>query len=93
MFSENLVDKKNDKVKFDVIPKTNEEVISVTYGCIRFIDSYIFLSSSLYLLVKTLVDNIHKNFENLKTEIVGNDNILKDVIEKNWLVRIELLKI
>ena len=47
MFFKKLVDKKNDKVKFDIIPKTNEEYISVTYGCIRFIDSYRFLSSSL----------------------------------------------
>ena len=40
MFFKKLVDKKNDKVKSDIIPKTNEEYISVTYGCIRFIDSY-----------------------------------------------------
>ena len=46
----------DDKVKFDIIPKTNEEYISVTYGCISFIDSYRFLSSSLGSLVKTLVD-------------------------------------
>ena len=38
---------KNDKVKFDFIPKTNEEYISVTYGCIRFLDSYRILSLSL----------------------------------------------
>ena len=47
MFFKTLVDKKKDKVKFDIVPKTNEEYISVTYGCIRFIDSYRFLSSSL----------------------------------------------
>ena len=40
MFFKKLLNKKNDKVKFDIIPKTNEEYISVTYGCIRFIDSY-----------------------------------------------------
>ena len=40
MFFKKLVDKKIDKVKFDIIPKTNEEYISVTKGCIRFIDSY-----------------------------------------------------
>ena len=27
-----LVDKKNDKEKFDNIPKTHKECISVTYG-------------------------------------------------------------
>ena len=57
MFFKKLVDKKNDKVNFDIIPKTNEEYISVTYGCIRFIDSYRFLSSGLDSLVKTVVDN------------------------------------
>ena len=39
-FFEKLVDLKNDKVKFGVIPKTNEKYISVTYGCISFIDKY-----------------------------------------------------
>ena len=44
MFFKKLVDKKKDKVDLDIIPKTNEEYISLTYGCIRFIDSYRFLS-------------------------------------------------
>ena len=61
-----LVDKKNDKVKFDNIPKTNEEYISVTYGCIRCIDSYRFLSSSLDNLIRTLVDNSKKNIEKVE---------------------------
>ena len=43
MFFKKLVDLENDKIKFDIIPKTNKEYISVTYGCIRFIDSYQFL--------------------------------------------------
>ena len=47
MIFKKLVDKKNDKVKFDIISKTNDEYISVTYCCISFIDSYRFLSSSL----------------------------------------------
>ncbi len=47
MFFKKLVDKKKDKVDFEIIPKTSEEYISVTYGCIRFIDSYRFLSSGL----------------------------------------------
>ena len=76
-----LVDKKNDKVKFHNIPKTNEEYISVTYGCIKFIDSYRFLSSGLDSLVKTLVDNSHKTLKNLKEEIVDNDEIL-DIVNK-----------
>ena len=79
MFFKKLVDLKNDKVKFDMIPKTNEEYISVTYGCIRFIDSYRFLSSGLDSLVKTLVDNRHKTLGNLKKEIVDNHHILNIV--------------
>ena len=39
LFVKKIVDKKNDKVKFDITPKTNEEYIPVTYGCIGFIDS------------------------------------------------------
>ena len=81
MFFKKLLDKNSDKVKFDIILKTNEEYISVTYGCIRFIDSYQFQSSSLDFLVKTLVDNSKETLKNLKEEIVDNDEILKIVIE------------
>ena len=72
MFFKKLVDKKSDKVKFEIIPKTNEEYISVTYGCKRFIDSYRFLSIGLDSLVKTLVDNSNKKLKKLKDEIFDN---------------------
>ena len=52
------------------IPKKKEDYISVTYGCIRFRDSYRFLSSSLDSLVKTLVDNSHKTLQNLKKNLL-----------------------
>ena len=61
IFFKKLVDKKNEKVKSYFIPKTNVEYMSVTYGFIRFNDSYRFLSSSSDSLVKTLIDNNHKN--------------------------------
>ena len=64
MFFKKLVKKKN-KVKFEIIPKTNEEYISVRYGCIRFIDSYRFLSESLDKLVKNLDED---DFKILKKE-------------------------
>ena len=86
MFFKKLVDKKNDKVKFDIKPKTNEEYKSVTYGCIRFIDSYRFQSSSLDSLVKTVVDNSHKTLKDLEGEIVGNDEILNFVNEIKILI-------
>ena len=94
MFFKKLVDKRKDKVDFDIIPKTNEEYISVTYGCIRFIDSYRFLSSGLDSLVRTLVDNSHKTLENLKKEVVDNDEILNIVnkIEENYPEEIENLE-
>ena len=65
MFLKNLVDMKNDKVKFDNIPKTNEDCISVTYDCIRFIDSYRFLSLSLDASFKYLNED---DFKILKKE-------------------------
>ena len=65
MFFKKLVDLKKDKVKFKIIPKTNEEYITVKYGCIRFIDSYRFLSESLDKLVKNLNED---DFEILKKE-------------------------
>ena len=76
MFFKNLVDRKKDNVKFKIIPKTDEKYISVRYGCIKFIDTYKFLSSSLDKLVQTLVDNSHKTLENLKKEVIGDDKIL-----------------
>ena len=80
-FSKKLVDRKNDKVKFKIIPKTNEKCITVKSGCIRFIDSYRLLSSSLDSIVKTLVDISHKTTRNLKKKIVNWDEIL-DIVNK-----------
>ena len=77
-FLKKIVDKKNEEVKFDNLPKTKEEYITVTYGCIRCIDSYRFLSSNLDSLLKTLVDKSAKTLKNLK-KIVDNDEILNIV--------------
>ena len=81
MFFKTLVDRKKDNVKFEIIPKTDEKYISVRYGCIKFIESYRFLSSSLDKLVKTLVDNSHKTLKNLKKEVIGDDKILNIINE------------
>ena len=72
MLFNRLVDLKNDELKFKLIPKTNGEYISVTYGCIRFIDCYRFLSSILDKLVKNL-DN--DDFVILKKSSLINGNI------------------
>ena len=65
MFFKRLVDLEKDKIKFKIIPKTNEEYITVKYGCIRFIDTYRFLSESLDKLAKNLVED---DFKILKKE-------------------------
>ena len=72
MFFKKLVDLKKDGVKFKIIPKTNEEYIAVKYGCIRFIDSYRFLSESLDKLVKNLDED---GFRFLKNNFQINGNI------------------
>ena len=90
IFFEKLIDEKNDIVKFENIPKTNEDYISVTYGCIRLIDRYRFLSSSLNSLVKTLVDNSNKTLKDLKEEIVDNDeilNIVNEIVEEDKIIK------
>ena len=94
MFFKKIVDKKKDMVDFDIIPKTNEEYISVTYGCIRFIDSYRFLSSGLDSLVKALVDISDKRLKDFRDEIVDNDEILDIVskIEENYTKEIHNLE-
>ena len=57
MFFKRLVNLKKGKVNFKIIPKTNEEYFAVKIGCIRFIDSYRFLSESLDKLVEKLDSN------------------------------------
>ena len=68
-------------MKFDILPKTNEEQISVIYGCVRFFESYRFLSSNSDSLVKTLVGNSHQSLKTLKSEIVGDANIVSIINE------------
>ena len=75
MFFRRLVDLKKDKVKFKIIPKTNEEYISISYGCIRFIDSYRFLSESLGKLVKNLDED---DFKILKIKFPDNWQYLNE---------------
>ena len=86
MFFKTLVDRKKGNVKFEIIPKTDEKHISVRYGCIKFIDTYRFLSSNLDKLVQTLVDNNHKTLKDLKEEVLGYEKILNIISElKNMI--------
>ena len=86
MFFKQLVDRKKHNVKFIILPKTDEKYISVRYGCIKFIDTYKFLSSSLDKLVQTLVNNSHKTLKNLKKEVIGDDKILNIINELENLI-------
>ena len=61
-------------MKFDIFPTTNEDNITVTYGCTRFIDSYRFLAMSLDGLVKNLNED---DFKILKKEFPDNWQYLK----------------
>ena len=69
MFFRNLVDKKNDKVKVDNIPIANGEDRSVTYGCIRLIDSHRFLSKSLDGLGKSLDEDNFKIWKKISSQL------------------------
>ena len=80
-----MIDKKKDKVKLNFIPKTNEDYIWKTYGCIQFFDICQFLTTSLDSLVTTIVDYIHEALELLKKEGI-DDNIFKIFMETETLI-------
>ena len=73
LFFKTLIDRKPDNVSLHVIPKTNEEYISISYGFIRLIESYRFLQSGLDSLVRTLNDN---DLIILKNEFPSNWKLL-----------------
>ena len=47
-----IFEREKKNVKLDFIAKTDENVASTTYGCIRFIDPINFLNESLETLEK-----------------------------------------
>ena len=67
-FFNELINSKVDKKNLSVIPRTNEEYMSVNYSCIKFSDSMRFQTDSLEKLTESLkdVDYIHlkKHFPN-----------------------------
>ena len=68
MFFNDLINSKINKNNLSVIPRTNEEYMSVNYGCIKFLDSMRFQQDSLEKLTESLEDDdyIHlkRNFPN-----------------------------
>ena len=59
----------------------------MTYGCIRFIDSYPFLTVSSDSLVKTLIDISHETLKKFENEIVDIDELLINVGETKTLIK------
>ena len=68
IFEELLTEAYNQNYNPTIIPKSLENYVSVQVGCLRFLDSYRFLSSSLDKLVKSL-----DNFPIMKLEEMSDD--------------------
>ena len=49
-----MMERKKKNVKFYAIRKTDENIISIRYGCLRFSHSYRFLQGGLGILGNTL---------------------------------------
>ena len=63
MFLNDLIISKNDKIRLSVIPRTNEEYMSVNYGCIKFLDSMRFQHDSVEKLTESLNDQGYIHLE------------------------------
>ena len=61
MFFNELINASPNKFNIGVIPRNNEEYMSVNYGCIKFLDSMRFQQASLEKLTESLkdIDYIH----------------------------------
>ena len=57
MFFNELINSKVEKNNLSVIPRTNEENMSVIYACIKFLDSMRFQQASLEKLTESLKDD------------------------------------
>ena len=68
IFEELLTEAYNQNYNPTIIPKSLENYVSVQVGCLRFLDSYRFLSSSLNKLDKSL-----DNFPIMKLERMSDD--------------------
>ena len=68
IFEELLTEAYNQNYNPTIIPKSLENYVSVQVGCLRFLDSYRFLSSNLDKLAKSL-----DNFRIMKLEGMSDD--------------------
>ena len=74
IFKELLTEAYNQNYNPTIIPKSLENYVSVQVGCLRFLDSYRFLSSSLNKLVKSL-----DKFPIMKLEGMSDDLFKKEI--------------
>ena len=70
IFEELLTSAYNLKLPINIIPKSMENYVSVQVGCLRFLDSYRFLSSSLQKLITSLNDFLHMQNEGLTDDFL-----------------------
>ena len=75
MFFNDLINSKVDKIDLSVIPRTNEEYMSVNFGCIKFLDSMRFQPDSLEKLTESLKD---EDYIHLKRQFPNHWMLLKN---------------
>ena len=69
IFEELLTSAYNLKLPINIIPKSMENYVSVQVGCLRFLNSYRFLSSSLQKLITSLNDFPYMQNEGLTDDL------------------------
>ena len=69
IFEELLTSAYNLKLPINIIPKSKENYVSVQVGCLRFLDSYRFLSSSLQKLITSINDFPYMQSEGLTDDL------------------------
>ena len=70
IFEELLTSAYNLKLPINIIPKSMENYVSMQVGCLRFLDSYRFLSSSLQKLITSLNDFPYMQNEGLTDDLL-----------------------
>ena len=75
MFFNESINSKVDTINISVIPRTNEEYMSVNYGCIKFLDSMRFQQASLEKLTESLKD---EDYIHLKRHFPNHWVLLKN---------------
>ena len=75
MFFNELINSKVYTNNISIIPRTNEEYMSVNYGCIKFLDSMRFLTTSLEKLTESLKD---EDYIHLKRHFPNHWMLLKN---------------